>query len=316
MGGQGAKIKGVVFCYVSSATTQRMRKNLNGRLDWIRRFSKLMSTLIAVGYVRRSAKKRKVADNTLSLQEQEKQIREYCQSHEMVLVRVVSHNGISGARRSRFDDINSAVTESGATALVVYNLDRLARDVGGLLDHIRGLALRGVAVHEVGQGEVDLKNYNKKLLVGVRGLMDEVYRDVISEKTTDVLRTKRELGLRYTNVPPLGYHYQDGKMVEEVEEQRALQVIAACCRNGFGARRIRHALINAGYAGRMSISMLHRIKMKLPAHLLGVGFTLQGDALSAPPCKKRICHGIFAPSISRNHAKRNGNQHVSATRFR
>ena len=224
-----------------------------------------MSTLIAVGYVRRSAKKRKVADPTMSLQEQERQIREYCAQHAMSLARVVSHNGISGARRSRFDDINRAVSETNATALVVYNLDRLARDVGGLLDHIRGLALRGVAVHEVGQGPVDLKNYNKKLLVGVRGLMDEVYRDVISEKTTDVLRSKRELGLRYTNVPPLGYRYQDGKMVEEVEEQRALQVIAACCRNGFGARRIRHALIETGYAGRMSISMLHRIKSKLPA---------------------------------------------------
>lgn len=228
-----------------------------------------MSTL-AIGYVRRSAKKRKpkagkADDKVMSLQEQERQINEYCARNEMTVARVIAHNGISGARRSRFDDINSAITETGATVLVVYNLDRLARDVSGLLDHIRSLAARGVAVHEVGQGALDLTKYNDKLLVGVRGLMDEIFRDVISEKTTDVLRLKRECGLRYTNIPPLGYCYQDGKLVEQEEEQTALHVIASCHRKGWGARRIRTALIATGYTGRMSVSMLHRIKSKLPA---------------------------------------------------
>jgi hypothetical protein len=85
------------------------------------------------------------------------------------------------------------------------------------------------------------------------------------------LRYKKENGHRYTNLPPLGYSYQNGKMIENEEEQRALCIIAACHRRGFGARRTRHALIQAGYKGRMGLTTIHRtlqlpnIKDKLPA---------------------------------------------------
>jgi len=217
----------------------------------------------AIGYVRRSAKSE---DNTVSLQEQERQIRDYCVRNQMTVVGIVSHDGISGAKRSRFDAITKAVYESEAKVLVIYNLDRLARDAAGLLDHLRLLASCGVAVHEVGQGALDLRKAVSKFTVSVRGVMDEFFRDTVAEKTRHALAYKRDNGLRYTNVAPFGFSYVEGKIVEHAEEQRALRIIAACHRKGLGARRIRHALIEAGYTGRMSLSTLHRtIKNKLPA---------------------------------------------------
>lgn len=209
----------------------------------------------AVGYIRRSAKSE---ENSVSLQEQERQIREYCSKTGMECVRIVSHDGVSGAKRSRFDEITKSVYETESKALVIYNLDRLARDASGLLEHLRLMASCGVVVHEVKQGPIDLRKATQKLTISVRGVMDEFFRDVVSEKTRDALSYKRTNGLRYTNVAPMGFCYVEGKIVPEIEEQRALSLIAEGCERGLGARAIRRMLKAAGYTGRMSQSTLYR----------------------------------------------------------
>ncbi len=235
-----------------------------------------MQTTKAIGYVRRSAK---AEDNTVSLQEQQRQIEDYCAKHGFTLEAVVEHNGVSGAKRSRWSDIGLAMHKSNAKALVIYNLDRLSRDVAGLLDNLRRLASSGIAVHEVSSGVIDLTKSTNKLTVSVRGVMDEFYRDVVSEKTADALRYKRQHGQRYTNVPPLGFTYADGKMVEHPQEQTALTMIAQCRDEGLGARRTRRKLLEAGYTGRMGIATIHRLlraapadmKSKLPANYFAQG---------------------------------------------
>jgi site-specific DNA recombinase len=228
--------------------------------------------MIAIGYVRRSAKSE---ENTVSLQEQERQIRDYCERKGFTVAAVVSHDGISGAKRSRWDEIHQAVRGNDAGVVVIYNLDRLSRDAAGLLDNLRRLASLGVAVHEVSSGVLDLKKSTSKLTISVRGVMDEFYRDVVSEKTADALRYKRQNGLQYTHVPPFGFSYLHGKLVKHTEEQRALDIISSCRQNGFGARRTKKALLDAGYSGRMGVATIHRllhaetgtssIKEKLPA---------------------------------------------------
>lgn len=215
----------------------------------------------AIGYVRRSAKSE---DNTVSLQDQEQQIRDYCSKKNFTVAGIVSHDGISGAKRSRWEEINKSILETGSKVLVIYNLDRLSRDAAGLLDNLRRLSLCGVRVHEVGSGVLDLSKSTSKLTISVRGVMDEFFRDVVSEKTSDALRYKRQQGQRYTNLPPLGYEYVDGKIVAHPQEQTALGIIAHCRLKGLGARRTQKALKNAGYVGRMGIATIHRLLHAAP----------------------------------------------------
>ena len=210
----------------------------------------------AIGYIRRS---KKSEDRTVSLAEQEQQIKAYCATKAFELAQLIRHDGVSGAKRSRFDEITKSLTENQGQVLVVYNLDRLARDASGLLNYLRLLTAQGIAVHEVGTGALDLVRSTGKLTVGVRGLMDEFFRDVISEKTIDALRYKRENGKRYTNLPPLGFVYQDGLLVEDPAEQQALIVVQACRVRGLGARRTQRELIRVGYRGRMSLGVLHKL---------------------------------------------------------
>jgi len=214
----------------------------------------------AIGYIRRS-KKSEAA--TVSLQEQSQQISRYCFAHEFELVQVISHDGVSGTKRERFKDIEVALALSQAKVLVIYNLDRLARDGDGLMGYLKLLHKRGTDVHETSSGRINLDKALERFTVSVRGAVDEMYAGIISEKTKDALRYKREQGQRYTNLPPFGSAYRDGLLIVHPEEQRALELIQSYRALGLGARRAQKALQKTGYQGRMGVSTLHRLLRSL-----------------------------------------------------
>jgi site-specific DNA recombinase len=209
----------------------------------------------AIGYVRRS---KKSEARTISLQEQESQIRSFCARHELELVATISHDGISGTKRKRYDDLNKTLSETGARCLVVYHLDRLARDVSGLLDYIRGLGARGVSVFECGTGRVDLTKSTGFITTAVQGVFAELFPLIVGEKTRDALRRKREQGQRYTHVPPFGWRYEENKLVQDPDEQSAIKILDECRAAGLGARRTLRRLLATGYQGRRGVSTIHR----------------------------------------------------------
>jgi hypothetical protein len=67
----------------------------------------------------------------------------------------------------------------------------------------------------------------------------------------------RNAGKRYTNIPPLGYQYVDGEMIENPEEQRAIETLRRCAAAGLGARRALKVLEAGNYAGRQSLKVIH-----------------------------------------------------------
>jgi len=212
--------------------------------------------LTAIGYARRS---KKSEASTVSLQEQRNQISLYCATHSFELIQVVVHDGVSGTKNERFIDIEAIFATSQAAALVIYNLDRLARDAAGLMTYLKRLHQRGVEVHETSSGRINLDKALERFTVSVRGAVDEMYAGIIGEKTRDALRYKKDIGQRYTNLPPFGYAYRDGLLELHLEEQRALRLIEQYRTLGLGARRAQKALIGAGYTGRMGVSTLHRL---------------------------------------------------------
>lgn len=223
--------------------------------------------MLTLGYIRRS---KKAEENTVSLEEQQSQIENYCVREGLTLISTVCHNGVSGGKRERWDDVHAAIAEHGIKALVYYHQDRMARDAAGLLDNLRILARGGVQVHEVGVGLVDITKPNTKLLTTVRAAMDEHYKEIIAEKTSHALARLKRQGKRYTHIPPLGYCYRDGSIVADPLEQVALRIIERCGAQRFGARRTRAELKRQGYSGRMSLGAVHKqlqsIKEKLPAN--------------------------------------------------
>jgi DNA invertase Pin-like site-specific DNA recombinase len=135
--------------------------------------------------------------------------------------------------------------------VVVYHLDRFARDVAALLDSLRAFSRSGVELHVVGRGRIEADTASGFLVTGVEGLMAEHYRRLISEKTRDALARLRANGRRTSRWAPYGYSFDEGgHLVPEPGEQRTLGEIAALSSSGLSLRAISRALAARGVLAR------------------------------------------------------------------
>ncbi len=180
--------------------------------------------MVAIGYVRRS---KESGARTVSLEEQAERIRAYCADQGWTVAEIVTDDGVSGGRRERLARLADRVKATGAARIVVYHLDRFARDLAGTLDYLRQFSRRGVELHVVGRGRIEADSATGFIVTAVEGLAAEHYRRVISEKTRDALARLKATGRRYSRVPPFGWQpTADGRRLEpEPTEQAALCLI-------------------------------------------------------------------------------------------
>ena len=200
----------------------------------------------AIGYVRRS----KVSDSkTVSLEEQTEKITSYCNEKDLKLAEIVRDDGVSGGDRDRLERLEAVVRKHKAQAVVVYHLDRFARDVAALLDNLRAYRQRGVKLHVVGRGEIEVDTATGFLVTGVEGLMAEHYRRLIGEKTKDALARLKAKGRRFSRIAPYGYRVaEDGVHLEpDPKEEEVIEIILT----GTGSvRRISRELAARGIVAR------------------------------------------------------------------
>jgi site-specific DNA recombinase len=207
-----------------------------------------LADVIAIGYVRRS---KESGERTVSLEDQRERISGYCVEREWQLVEVVSDDGVSGGRRERLERLAERVRATAARAIVVYHLDRFARDLAGTLDYLRRFSRRGVELHVVGRGRVEAESASGFIVTAVEGLAAEHYRRVISEKTRDALARLRAKGRRVSRWAPYGYRFgPGGRVVPEPREQLALTQIVALGASGLSLRAISRALAVGGIQAR------------------------------------------------------------------
>lgn len=210
--------------------------------------------MIAIGYIRRS---KRSEEKTISLDAQRDHIEQYCKRLGFDLRGVVSHDGISGTKRKRFASLDEAIRQNKPKVIVIYNLDRLARDAAGVVDYLKALTRDGIEVHETcGTGKLALNTAVGRMTVGIRSVVDQAYAEFVGEKTRDALALKKERGQRYTNCPPLGFRYVDGLLTRDAEEQKALEVLQRCKAAGLGPRRALKVLRAANYTGRQSVTCI------------------------------------------------------------
>lgn len=213
--------------------------------------------MIALGYVRRS---KESEARTISLEVQETRIATYCTEHGWELADTVRDDGVSGGRRDRLVRLRARVKELGAERVVVYHVDRLARDVEALFGIIRALAKLGVEVHDVHQGALEVRSSNGVLTTGMHGLVAEHFRALVSEKTSDALRRLRSLGFSGSGRVPYGYRALewvtngDGKahrpLVPDPHEQAVFVQIQAFHAEGLSLRQISRGLADRGILAR------------------------------------------------------------------
>lgn len=203
---------------------------------------------IAIGYIRRS---KESGERTVSLEDQRRHVAAYALANGFALADVLEDDGVSGGRRSRFDRIRASVSEHGARAVIVANLDRFARDMAGAMNELDAFRRRGVELHVAGRGRVETETASGFIAAGVEALLGEHYRRLVSEKTRSALAMKRAKGERVGEVP-FGFHVaDDGRTLEpDDREQAILDLIRDLRATGATLQRIADDLNGRGIATR------------------------------------------------------------------
>ena len=153
-----------------------------------------------------------------------------------------------------------ALRSAGAGLLVAAKRDRIARDVvvAATVEQMareagaRVATADGVAVEDTPEG------------ILMRGLMDlfaQYERAVIRARTRAALAVKRSKGQQYTRRAPLGFRFEDGRVVEDLAERDMLARVREMKNRGFSLARVA-GILNAEGArcrgGRWHVTTLAR----------------------------------------------------------
>jgi len=193
-----------------------------------------MTKKVAVGYVRVSSQGQ--ADDGLSLAEQEKRIRGYCEARGWSLKEVYRDEGISGKSLDRsglqalLDDLKEI------DVVVVVKLDRLTRsvrDLGYLLEDL----LSDVSLAAV-EESLDSATANGKMVINMLATVAQWEREATSERTKKILDYKKSIG-EWVGRPPFGFRVNgDGRLTEDKEEMNEIRSIKLAHQRGQTLRAI------------------------------------------------------------------------------
>jgi len=175
---------------------------------------------------------------------QKTKIRQYCALHEMELLEVISDERISGKSikaRPGIQDVLELVRKREIDAVVVYKLDRLARNTIETLEMVQGMDKKGVALHSITEN-LDTQSSIGRFVVRTLASLAEMERDQISERTSAALQQKKEKSERISGRAPYGYRFEEGKVVPYGKEQVTIRKIRGLSDTGHSVRKIRHIL--------------------------------------------------------------------------
>ena len=207
----------------------------------------------AIGYIRVSTDEQ--AQEGYSLQMQENKIRAYCELHDLDLMDVIVDAGISGQNiKGRPDALQlmSLIRGKKISSVVVYKLDRLSRSLRDLIEIADLLKKKRVALHSVTE-KLDSSTPHGKFFFNITGSLAELERETISDRVKSGMAEKKAQGGRITRHAPYGYQFTpDGKLIENLQEQRIVKRIRQLNSNGFSIRAIEQKLFNEGILNRSS----------------------------------------------------------------
>ncbi|MBZ0136384.1 MAG: recombinase family protein [Planctomycetes bacterium] len=192
-----------------------------------------------VGYVRVSTEGQSV--DGVSLEAQEAKIRTYCELNDLTLSHVFVDAGVSAKRADNRPELQKALASvgpRGAKALIVFKLDRLARNTVDALCIAQQLDKAGVALHSLTE-KLDTSSALGRFFYTLLASLGEMERNLIAERTAAVHAYKRSKG-QVTGHAPFGYRLStDGvALIEEESEQAALATIKELLVQGYSQRAL------------------------------------------------------------------------------
>ena len=202
-----------------------------------------------VGYLRVSTDAQ--AEHGYGLDVQEEAIRAWAKRDGFVVAGMHTDAGVSGSNgldtRVALPEALAEIREKRASGLVVYRLDRLARDLvlqETLLAEVRRM---GAEVYSTAGGEAaylvdDPDDPSRRLIRQILGAVSEYERSMIGLRLRSGRRRKSAVGGYAYGSPPYGWESVDGVLVEVEHEQAVLARMRALQKSGRSIRQIAEEL--------------------------------------------------------------------------
>lgn len=193
----------------------------------------------AIGYVRVSTEGQ--AAEGVSLEAQEAKIRAYCELNGMELLNIHVDAGLSGKRADNRPELQKAlesVCKGRANALVVYKLDRLARNTIDALEIAQTIEKCNGSLHSISE-KLDTGSAMGRFFFTILASLAEMERGIIAERTAAAHAHKRTKG-EATGHAPFGWKLcADGiTLKRDGAEQETLRIIADLQSKGLSQRKI------------------------------------------------------------------------------
>jgi site-specific DNA recombinase len=203
-----------------------------------------MPGLRAMGYCRVSSMEQ--ARDGVSLDAQEGRIRAWAEGTGADLVDVVIDAGVSGTKRLEDREQGARIAallnsrSPGADTVVVLRLDRLGRDAAESLALLKRFRAGKVGLVSLAE-HLDLATPAGRAMAGMTAVFAELERGLIGARTTEALAGLKKSGKAW-NHPPFGWHVEDGRLVEDSDEQDTLERIRDLRASGLSYERVAAAL--------------------------------------------------------------------------
>jgi site-specific DNA recombinase len=134
--------------------------------------------------------------------------------------------------------------------VVIFKLDRLARNVKEAVEIADLLQKKGVALHSISE-RLDTGSASGRLFYNILSAMAQWEREMIGERTRTALSVKRDKGQRISRHAPYGFTFDNNSNLVIVEaEQATISKIRELRAIGHSIRAIVNHLAVHGYRNR------------------------------------------------------------------
>jgi len=199
----------------------------------------------AIGYIRVSTDEQ--AKEGVSLENQEQKIRDYCKLKDFEIIEIIQDAGISAKnlRRPGVQKVLEMAQEKMINAVVVYKLDRIFRSTVDALETTKQFDKWNVSFHSI-EETIDTKSAMGKFFFTLTAALAELEREIVGERTRDILQRKKANGEVYGNVP-FGYKKFKGKLLNNDAEQKIVHAVLGMRKKGLNYSMISRELNQAGF---------------------------------------------------------------------
>lgn len=222
----------------------------------------------AVAYYRYSSH----AQNERSIDQQRKEVEQYAELHGYTIVREYWDEALSGTDNSRpyYRRMLQDIIKMKPAVLIIYKIDRLARDQYELLCTRRHLRDHGIAIERVAEPNVDPNDPMSVIVNSMFDSMSEFYSLNLRQQVMRGMEDAAELG-RYLGHKLLGYkvkkkeyvldddtapvvlrifnEYAGGKTLKQICDDLNTQGLKTVHGNKFVINSLRNIIMNRAYIG-------------------------------------------------------------------